>query len=221
MATNISQFRRGVLSHVIGCPIPAVDAAVVGAVIQLCKDIALFQNTFEHSVDASADVDTSDNDSIEIDLSDYVSDTLRPHIIKELQIDSVPFSISYLDLDNDVDDISTYEIVNTKFFNYPDVGTLKLFPMDTTDDVLVYLKIIWIPLRTMETVDDRIYNDYNQAVEAYAKWFLLSQPRKTWTDIALADYNLSIYSRKMEEAKIDILHGKSFGSMRPKKMRFF
>ena len=73
----------------------------------------------------------------------------------------------------------------------------------------------------MTTVDDIVYNDHRQAVEAYAKWLLMRQPKKQWTDLVLADYHLSEYSRKMEEGKIEILQGKSFGSLRPKSMRFF
>ncbi len=221
MTTGISAFRRGVLPSVIGCPPFIVDQAVVDAIIQLCKDINLFQRAFGHSVDASADVDTDDNNSIEIDLSDYVTDTLRPHLVKELKIDGADWATSYLTLGAFDEDFSLPEIVGTKYFNYPDIGTFKMFPMDPVKDVFVYLKFIWIPLETMTTVDDIVYNDHRRAVEHYAKWYLMSQPKKTWTDLALADYYLSKYSEKMEEGKIEILQGKTFGSLRPKSMRFF
>ena len=60
MATNISQFRGGVLPAVIGCPLLLVDQAIADAIIQLCKDAYLIKKSFEHSVDASVDVDTEE-----------------------------------------------------------------------------------------------------------------------------------------------------------------
>ncbi len=221
MTTLISQFRGDVLVEVIGCPPNIVDQAVADAIIQTCKDASLFVKAFEHSVDASEDVDTSDNDSITIDLSDYVSDTLRPWTIRELKIDGTPWATEWLELENDMEDLSLYDIVSTKFFNFPDRETMKIYPMDTTDDVKVYLKIVWLPLRTMTLIDDFIFDDYHDAVEAWAKWKLMNMPKKQWTDISLATLKLSEYSRKMEDAKIEKMMGKTFGSMRPKSQRFF
>lgn len=221
MTTNISQFRGDVQPDVIGCPVMVVDRAINDAIIQLCKDAHLFKKAFEHSVDASEDVDTTDNDAIEIDLSSYVSVTLRPYTVLELKIDGVPWNATFMEIENDVEDISMYQPGNTKLFNFPDTGTIKLYPMDTTDDVTVWLKMAWLPLRTMTTIDDFIFNDYNQAVAAYAKWLLMRQPGKAWSNLELADYHLSEYSRKAEEAKIEILQGKNFGDMRVKSMRLF
>jgi len=219
--TNISSFRGGVLSEVIGCPPLIVDQAVVDAIIQLCRDASLFVKSFEHDVDASADVDTTDNDSITIDLSTYVSDTLRPITVKELKIDGAKWETTEKELENDVADISLYGITSTKFFNFPTIGTIKIYPMDTTDDVAVYLDMVWVPLRTMTSIDDFIFDNHREAVEARAKWNLMNQPEKKWTNIDLAMLKLSEYSRKMEEAKIAKLMGYTFGSMRVKQMRFF
>ncbi len=221
MATAISAFRGGVLTDVIGCPPFIVDQAVVNAVITLSKDAIVFQKAFEHSVDADVDVDTSDNDSITIDLTSYISSTLRPYTLIELQIDGAPWLVQELELENDVQDLTNYQIMDTKFFNFPSTTEIKLYPFDTVNDVLVYLKLAFLPIKPMTTVDDVLFNNHQRAIEAHAKWFLLKQPKKAWTDPVLAEYYLSEYSREMEEGKIHRLQGYAFGSLRPKSQRLF
>ena len=221
MTTAISAFRPNILSDVIGCPRLVVDQAIADSIVQVCKDAAIFQLSFEHDVDASTDVDTADNDAITIDLSDYVSDTLRPDDIRELKIEGTVWETFYKELENDVEDLTLYQISGTKFFNFPTIGTMKIFPMDTTDDVRVYLDLSWLPLRTMTTVDDRIYNNYRQPVESYARWLLMSQPNKQWSNIKLADYHLAQYARTVEEARIQRMQGFTYGSMRVKSQRLF
>lgn len=221
MATSISEFRGGVLTDVIGCPPFIVDQAVIDAIIQVSKDAVLFQQSFEHEVDASADVDTADNDAITITLTDYIDASLRPTTVQMLKIDGNDWGTSFLELLNDVDVLSTYQISDTKFYNFPLTTTIKIFPMDTTNDVLVFLDLALVPLRTMTTVDDRIYNDHRVAVEEYAKHLLMMQPKKEWSDSNLAEYHLAKYSRHMEEGRINRLHGFTFGSLRPKSQRFF
>ena len=221
MTTAISAFRPNILSDVIGCPRLVVDQAIADSIIQVCKDAIIFQQAFEHDVDASVDVDITDNDAITIDLSDYISDTLRPWDIRQLKIEGTVWDTFYKELENDVEDLSLYQISGTKFFNFPGVQSIKIFPMDTTDDVRVYLDMSWLPLRTMTTVDDRIYNNHRQSVESYARWLLMSQPNKQWTNVKLADYHLAQYSRTSEVERIQRMQGFTFGSMRVKSQRLF
>lgn len=221
MTVNISEFRGGVLTDVIGCPRHIVDQAVVDAIIQVSKDAVLFQQAFEHPVDASADVDTADNDAITITLTDYIDASLRPTTVQKLQIDGQDWGTAYIELLNDVDDITIYQISDTKFFNFPLTTTIKIFPMDTTNDVLVFLDLALVPLRTMTTVSDIIYNDHRVAVEEWAKHLLMIQLKKEWSDPRMAEYHLAKYSRQMEEGKINRMQGFTFGSMRPRSQRFF
>ena len=221
MATNITEFRPWIRTDVIGCPINIVDQAIRDAIVQVCKDVNLIQKSFEHEVDADGDVDATDNDSIEIDLSDYVSETLRPYSIQELKIDGSIWSTLYKEFENDVDDLDLYSVSNTKFFNFPDVGTLKLFPMDLTEDVKVFLDIHWIPLRTMTTIDDVVYNDHRKAVEEWAKYILMEMKGEKWYDKDEAERKLRNYSREMENGKIHRLYGYTKGSLRVKSLRYF
>lgn len=221
MTTAISAFLPGILPDVTGCPPFVINAAVVDAIIQLCKDATLFKKAFEHSVDASADVDTGDNDSITINLADYVTEDLRPWDVLKFEIDGEPYDTSLLELENNVDDITIYQLAKTKFFNFPDIESIKFFPMDTVLDVLIFLELSWLPLKTMTTVDDTIYNNHLESVQSYARWLLMKQPKKTWTDLPLAEYHLSQYSRTMEAEKIQKLMGRTFGTLQPKRMRWF
>jgi hypothetical protein len=312
---DISAFRGGVLPAVIGCPPFVVDQAVVDAIVQLCKDASIFEKSFEHWIDAENDVDSTDNDSITITLTDYVTATYRPHTIKELQIDGSGWNVFHKELSNNVDDLSLYQIDDTKFYNFPSTSTMKLFPIDDTATVegdtfnfvdgdvsvaadtitetahglatglpirlsttgtlpaglatattyyvirvdadtiqlattyanavagtniditaaagagthtltsrrtnVLYLDMAWLPLGTMTTVDDVVYNDHRMAVEEYAKYLLLRQPEKAWTDLALSARHMGEYARHMEDAKIRKIQGFAFGSPRIRSQRFF
>jgi len=315
MATNISSFAGGVLPDVPGCPPPIVAQAVVDSIIQLCKDASLFKKSFEHWIDAPNDVDTTDNDSITITLTDYVTATYRPHTVYELKIDGNQWNTHHYELENQVNDLTLYQIEDTKFFNFPSTTTMKLFPIEddatvegvsfdfvdgdvivaadtiteathgldtglpiqlsttgtlpsgltaattyyvirvdantislattyanavagTAIDItaaagggthtltsrrtnLLYLELVFLPLRSMTDVDDVIYDDHRIAVEEHAKWLLMRQPEKAWSNPKLADYHYGEYAAKMEEAKIRKLQGFTYGSMRPRSRKLF
>jgi len=136
MATTIATFRGGVLAAIPRCPPPIVDQAVVDAIIELCKDASIFEKSFEHWLDAENDVDSTDNDSITITLTDYVGTSYRPHMVKELKIDGEGWYVAHKELETNVDDLTYYEISGTKFYNFPSSTEMKLFPIDddaTTD----------------------------------------------------------------------------------------
>jgi hypothetical protein len=219
MATNITVLSNRVQPDVIGCPKVVVDNAVIDAIIKLCEETHIIEQGFEHDV-VSGDITAADNDSVNVDFTTYVSATLRPVVVTEFRIDGAIWETEYIDLLNDLDDLSEIEIPRAKLFNYPDRTHIKFFGIDVKDQRF-YIKQAYAPLTTITTIDDWIYDRYHKAIEARAKWELMSMPGKDWSNAALAGYNMSLYRDGVAEAKILKSHGFTKGNKTVKSQRFF
>lgn len=221
MATAITILSNRVQPDVIGCPRPVVDNAVIDAIIKFCEETHIIEQAFEHDV-LEADITAADNDSVNVDLVNDggVSATLRPVVVTEFRIDGVPWETSYLELLNDLDDLNELYIASTKYFNYPDRTHIKFLGIEAKDQRF-YIKQAYAPLTTITTMDDYIYDRYHKAIEARAKWELMSMPEKDWSNGELALYNMGLYKDGIAEAKSILSHGFTKGNRRPKSMRFF
>lgn len=219
MATNITEFSKRVQPDVPGCPKLVVDNAVIDALIQFCKDTHYLEKSFEHDV-VAADIVDLDNDSVNVLLTTYVGATIRPILLTEFRIDGTKWEAQKINLLNDQDDIAEIAIQGTKFFTYPDRTHIKFYDIEAVDQRF-YIKQVYVPLTTITTIDDDIYDDHHETVEAWAKWKLMSMPKKDWSDPANAAVNLGLYNDGMASAKIKKDQGMVKGSTRPKSMRFF
>jgi hypothetical protein len=221
MATNITVLSNRVQPDIIGCPRVVVDNAVIDAIIKLCKDTHIIEQAFEHDV-VSSDITAADNDSVNVDIvaDGGVSATLRPIVVTEFRIDGSIWETEYIELLNDLDDLSEIESVDTKLFTYPDRTHIKFFGIDA-EDQRFYIKQAYAPLTSITTIDDYIYDRYHKAIEARAKWELMSMPGKDWSNAAMAEYNAGIYRDGVAEAKIVRSSGFTKGNKRVKSQRFF
>lgn len=219
MATAITTLSNRVQPDVIGCPRPVVDNAVIDAIIKFCEETHIIEQAFEHDV-VTADITAADNDSVNVLLTTYVSATLRPIVVTEFRIDGVIWETSYLKLLNDLDDLDEIDIVSTKYFNYPDRTHIKFLGIEAKDQRF-YIKQAYAPLTTITTIDDYIYDRYHKAIEARAKWELMSMPGKDWSNGALAVYNMGLYRDGIAEAKSILAHGFTKGNRRVKSQRLF
>ena len=197
----------------IGCPPPAVDKAIVDSIIQFCKDTHYFKKTFEEEVEA-ADIDAADNDAVTIDLSAFTD--LRAEDFLTLKIDNATYYPYHLDMEP-VDEIWDYVESNVKYFNYPDITHVKLYPVQTCT---IFLQMTFLPIDTITTIDDRIYHDHRQAIQDHARFLLMSQKGKTWSNGDHAIFHSNEYQRHMGRAKIQGLMGKAFGSLQVKRSLF-
>jgi hypothetical protein len=219
MATSITTISNRVQPDVIGCPKSVVDNAVIDAIIKFCEETHIIEQAFEHDV-VAGDIVAADNDSVNVLLTTYVSATLRPVVITEFRIDGVVWETAYLELLNDLDDLDELYISNSKYFNYPDRTHIKFFGIEA-EDQRFYIKQAYAPLTTITTIDDYIYDRYHKAIEARAKWELMSMPGKDWSNGELALYNLRLYRDGVAEAVSIVSHGFTKGSKRPKSTRLF
>jgi hypothetical protein len=221
MATNITEFSNRVQVDVIGCPSVVVDNAVIDGIIRFSEDTHIIEQGFEHDV-VAADIDDTDNDSVNVDIVNDggVSATLRPVSVTEFRIDGKIWGVAYIELLNDLDDLSEIEISDRKLFTYPDRTHIKFYGIDA-EDQRFYIKQAYAPITSITTIDDYIYDRYHDYIEAWAKWYLQKMPKKDWSSPNDALYNRGIYKNGVAFAKSDKVKGFNKGSTQVKSRKWF
>lgn len=227
MSTNITVLSNRVQPDVIGCPDVVVDNAVIDAIIRFCEDTHIIEQAFEHNV-VEADINTADNDSVNVDfVSDGgVSATLRPVSLTEFRIDGKLWGAAYIELLNDLEDLSEVEVSDRKLFTYPDRTHIKFYGIDEKDQRF-YIKQAYAPLTSITTIDDYIYDRYHKAIEAGAKWELMSMQQKDWTNQLEAarnggpDGSGGIYGSGVAIAVSDKVKGFTKGRSQVKSRKWF
>jgi hypothetical protein len=221
MATNITELSNRVQVDVIGCPRVVVDNAVIDAIIKFYEDTHIKEQGFEHDVIAG-DIVAADNDSVNVDLvvDGGVSATLRPVVVTEFRIDGSQWETEYIDLLNDLDDLSEIAPADTKLFTYPDRTHIKFYGIDAVAQRF-YIKQAYAPLTSITSMDDFIYDRFHEAIEARAKWQLLKMPGKDWSNGVMAAHNDTLYNDGVAKAKTLKSHGFTKGNKRVKSQRFF
>lgn len=212
MATNLSQFRNNILPDVPGCPFFTIDKAVRDAAIKFCEDTHILEKAFEIEDIDYTGISASDNDSLTFDLTTYFTDYI-PIKITQFQVDGADFEGQKKILLNDNSNLTGIQIKSTYFFNFPTTTTMKIFPftdIDANFDLFINLAVK--PTSTVATLDDILYEDWRDAIEAYAKYILQKTPKKPWTDLEHAAINKKYYQGEMGRAKIRVSDGFVKGS---------
>jgi len=217
MATEITEFNKGVQPHVIGCPMQMVNNAVIQTIIKFCEETHVWEKAFEHDFDSS-DVDTTDNNSVNVNIESYLED-VRPLLVTEFKIDGATWNTAFIEIENVQDDISEIEVTGAKLFTYPDVTHIKFYGIEEEDDQRFYIKQAYAPIPTITTIDDLFYYRHHEAIKSGALGTLMAMPRKDWSDPVSARHYLGQYNYGVAMAMIRKDHTK--GSRRPKSMRFF
>lgn len=216
MATNITEFAKNVQPHVLGCPRELVLKAIVEAMIAFCTETHCVEKGFEHDV-VTADVITADNNSVNVNLAAYIPNW-RPIVITEFKIDGAQWDTAQIDLVNAQEDISEHIIQGAKLFTYPDLTHIKFYDIEAKDQRF-WIKQALAPVPTITTVDDLFYYQHHKAIEGRAKFELMSQPGKDWSNPVLAPLGLSDYNDG--KAGAVIRKNKTAGPQRVKSTRWF
>lgn len=212
MATTISSFRKHVLPDVPGCPNFMIDDAVVDGIQQFCIDTLWLEKAIEDEDIDYTTIDATDNDSIEVDLTSYVTD-ITPYSFTRFQIDGADYDLEYLNLVNDNSNLDQITKTGVKFYNLPDQDTIKIFPFtDQAANFDLYLKIVFKPKDGITSIDDVFYDDFRDAICGYAKSKLQRIPKKNWTDLEQANINAQTYRSGMGKAKIKHSYGRVTGT---------
>jgi hypothetical protein len=218
MATNITLFSNRVAPDVMGCPRTLIDSIVVDTIINFCKETQIIEKGFEHDV-VTADIIAADNDSVNVDLSTLFAN-LRPVLLTEFKINGSPWDAQEIKIMNDMDDLSEISIQGTKFFTYPDRTHIKFYGIDAEDQTF-WIKQVYVPLDTITTIDDFIYDDFHKAIEAGAKAEIMAMPKKDWSNPAMVGYYRGLYTDGVVLAKIRMGKGQTRRSTAVKSTRWF
>jgi len=215
MAVLISQFRNRLLAEVPGCPIPRVDLAVLNAIRQMCEDTYAYTKSFEEEDFDYTTIDDTDNDAITITLSTYFADA-DPVAPLMLQIDGADWNLRELILENDNSNLTNIEIQGVKFFSFPTLTTMKIFPFTgQTANFDIFLKLAVKPERGLSSVEDKFYNDddWYEGIIHCAAYRLQMITGRPWSNERQAGYNKSRYEHYMGRVKIDTAMGGSAGTV--------
>lgn len=212
--TAISSFRNKILPYVPGCPVPAIDVAVVDAMRTFCKDTNAFTRTigatgttpsggfpFVFPIVLEESV-SGDFYIASIDLSEYDSlDNYDPVMPVYFAEEGIEKNLLYFQLDNSVEDLDRVRPTNTRFYYFLDSDTLKIFPYSTSgeSEVTMLITLAVEPEAGVTTVDDKFFNEWQQAIVSLAAATLLIAPKREWTDLAQAQIQYGIYDKQKSE----------------------
>jgi hypothetical protein len=204
MATLISEFKNLVAPDVLPCPDPMVNREVVSVLLDFCKKTNLLQRDFEEEID-SDEVDPELQDSIDFDISEYSND-LRPVTVLEIMVDGTAYVPFARNMRSTHTKFSTANDERLKYFWIPNDHTIRVFAL-TGNESNIWFNISVKPLRDATEVDDFLFEDWSEAIVAGAKWKLLSQPSKEWSDLRAAEYYRKEYRKYLSQAKQQVMRG--------------
>jgi hypothetical protein len=211
--TNISEIKKLVKPDVLTCPDPIVNREVLTVILDFCKKTNVMQREFELSIDSN-DIDTDVQNGVDFDISEH-SYNLRPTVVMEILIDSVPYvpfkrnirtTITAYDYIKGAAGASVSADDRFKYYWIPDNQTIRVYDMSSGDSN-IYFKIAVKPLRDATTIDTNIFEDWSEALVAGAKWRILKMPGKEWSDSRAATEYRREYRKYLSEAKQHTISG--------------
>ena len=200
MATALSEFVKLVAPDVIPCPTPIVEREVTGAIIEFCEKSDILTKEFNVTLN-SDDIDSDTQDSIDIVVGEYLGDTYRPVSIIGIMIDTTPYIPEAREILNTIEYWDIVKEQDTKYFHFVDNYLLRLYDMSTSDSY-AYIKMTCKPLRTAETFDEVLYEDYSDVIAAGAKYRILSSADKEWSNTEMMRINYRKWRRGLSRAKM-------------------
>jgi len=212
MATAIKMFRNEVIPHVPGCPFISIDQEVVKAVIRFCEETHILNKAFEAESFDYTTIDSSDNDSITVTLSDYFTGYI-PLYVMRLQIDGGDVRAEKYEMLNDNSNLTSIQRGDTIFFSFPTSTTMKMFPFtDRSSNFDLFIDLAVKPASTITGVDDFLYEDWREGIAARAISELQRLPNKPWSDRVASRDNMMDYQDNMGRAKIRVNNRYAKGS---------
>ena len=179
---------------------PLITFMVKRSIIEFCEKSWILFKDFSMALSAS-DINTSLHNSVDIDLSEYVTD-LRPVAVMRLCIDGVEWACEYVDLAQDTE-ITSYASVfdiTSKQITFINDYTLRVYNVDDASSE-IYLRMSFKPLMANTEVEDLLYEDWVEPIVAGAKARILALPGRDWTDPQTAAMNYRFFRMGISEVK--------------------
>jgi len=204
MATLISEFEDLVAEDVDNCESSLLTRNTKRSILEFCDKSWILNKDFTHTY-TSTDIDTSNNNALDIDVDDYVTD-LRLSSFIRLMIDNEERYVHESDLLNDIPNYdSKYDLDTIHFLMYNET-TLRLFNINTSSST-AYIQLALKPLMSATSVDDKLWEDWADPIAAGAKWRLQSKPNRPYSDRSAAQENRMLFHRGIREAKSKVQRG--------------
>jgi len=200
MSTAITSFKTHILPDIPGVPDPMLESEIIKTISEFCTKAWVLKKTMYFEV-TSSNIDDTNNDAVDIDIS---STGLTPVSVVYLNIDNTKYDVERRDFQNDLTNYSYIRVDDVKYFDFPDLDTVRMFDMTTSD---LILQIVYKPKLTATTVPDKIYNEWVDVIAAGVKYRLCKMPNKLWSDSKAAQTYYIDWRRGLSEAKAQVNRG--------------
>lgn len=190
----ISSFSKRVVNRAIACPYFIIDDAVVDAIIEFSKKTEIFKTTFDIGKSAS-DINEALNNEIVFSIT--IDSAKRPYSLSAVSIAGNTYSkidetLVYMKPGGNVANREALWTGDRKFYYFPTRTSVAVFPIDAGElpDATTYFnfEMALVPINTITEIDDEIYDDHREAIEAGALARLLSQPGNLWSNPGAGTY---------------------------------
>ncbi|MCK5614883.1 hypothetical protein KAR91_74160 [Candidatus Pacearchaeota archaeon] len=208
----LSEFARMVLPEILHCPSFTVEDSVRQTIIDFSEQAWIFSKSFNVTVE-SADINADLNDSVDIDVGEYVTDKI-PVAVDEFRINGTSWKLKHLNLENESSYIQYLREADTKIFSFPDNSTLRVHEVTAGQEL--YFKVVYKPTYQITEIDDVMYNDWLEAIVSGTKMRLMAIPNQPWTNSKMVGYYMGVYRRNISKARRSMAKGYTGESKRVK-----
>lgn len=205
----LSYFTKYVAPDVPGCPSIIIERELINAVQEFCKDTWVLTADITAEI-ASTDIDTDDNNSVDVNISGTddeasmvfpitfpasftgVSDIYRPIALDGFMVDGVVRDLTYY---KNVVHNKYLPDINVSYFYFSSNTVITFFPFTGACDI--WAKYVYMPLKSVESLDDTFYEDHLDAIVSNVKSRLFNMPMKQWSNPGAAAYERMNYRKKV------------------------
>ena len=210
---SLSSFVPRIASRAVNCPSFIINNAVIDAIIEFSKKSEIFKITFDMGKSAT-DINAAKNNEIVFSIT--INDAKRPSKLISVSIGGassysiIDETLVYMKPGGNVANREELWDQEQKFYYFPTRTSIAIFPVDASElpDATTYFnfEMSLVPINDITEIDDEIYDDYREAIEAGALYRILSQPQAQWFNPSDAAYYKAEFNSLTAKAIGGIFH---------------
>lgn len=195
--SQLSDFIPYIQSDVPGIDIPTLERNLRLTLVEFCEKTWVLQKGITFVVDTE-DIDSDMFESVAFSTKGHFR-YHRPFAIDILRINGQEWGLTYVEMVNDSAYVDSIRQTQNKIWEIYSTYFIRLAPFQKADEI--YLKVVFKPLLDMTYVDDRLLNDWVEAIAAGTKMRLLDIPDKPWTNHPASNRWERKYRSKISDAR--------------------
>lgn len=199
--------------ELVGCPTELIKDHIIDKTIEFYRETGIYTRGLE--VEVQYVDDSFANGASEIFLTEAGRGML-PSTIKKIGVNGQVVTAEYVDLANKVHD--NYLSGASLYYTFTSIDSITVFPVKLGDKIFV--KAVFVPQRSMTTIDDRVYEDYVTHIAAGAKSSLMSIKNVPWSNLDMVVYYKSLFKEGITDARGVVGKGRSNKPLRAKYRSF-